>query len=121
VNKKTTVGVVMFAFIVLSIGAFAYQGINGQKNFQNIDEDVRNQMQEALSNNDYAEWIRIKEETSVSSGRVSEVITEENFQIFNEMHEAKLAGDFDKVWELKEQLGIGRMGKGSGKGMGRMR
>jgi hypothetical protein len=122
-KSKNVIGVAMIAMFVLSAGVFAYQGYNGQQNFQNIDitEDVKNQIHDALNTRDYDAWVQLREETNAPLGRVSEIVTEENFDKFAEMHEAKLSGDFEKVWELKEEFGIERMGKGKGIGNGRGR
>lgn len=76
----------------------------------------------ALEAEDYEAWktaiADIEEKMSLS-----EKITEENFGTLVELYKAKQDGDFEKVQELKEELGIeGPMGFGNGKcpGKGRM-
>lgn len=67
----------------------------------------------ALEAGDYGAWL----EAVNNQGRnpkVTEVITEDNFETLVEMHEAKELGDYQTVKELAEELGFDR-GMGHGK------
>jgi len=72
-------------------------------------------MTEAFQNNDYEAWVNLME----GKGRVKDIITEENFDKFVEMHNLKLAGDIEGAKAIAEELGLGqRMSKGHGKSIG---
>ncbi len=56
--------------------------------------------------------------------RITDIITEENFDLFVQMHEAMEAGDYDTAMELREELGLGfgmRAGRGMHKGFSHRR
>ncbi len=108
-----------FVGILLSTGfVSAYRGDMSVQG-PNYGEERHELMQEAFENNDYNSW----KELMIQDGRhprVVNVITEDNFAQFAEIHNAKLSGDYEKVKELRAELGLGqgmRQGKGfSGNG-----
>ena len=54
---------------------------------------------------------------SPKGNHITEVITEDNFDTFVEMHEARQSGDIETAQALAEELGLQGFGKcGSGKG-----
>jgi hypothetical protein len=105
-------GLVITTLVVSSM-ASAYQG---DPNVQgpNFDPIRHESMMEAFENNDYSAWAELHD----GRGKMSEVVTEDNFDRFTAMHELMLAGDKDGAQEIREELGLGkgRMGKGSHRG-----
>lgn len=75
-------------------------------------------MEEALEANSFEAWTEfIAESDDWGRGRLSEVVTEENFPKFVEMHEAIEAGEYEKAKEIRTELGLGiPMRDGSGQG-----
>ncbi len=82
----------------------------------NFDPARHEAVQEALENKDYQAW---KEEID-SRPRMTDYVTEENFDQFAEMHELMLAGDYEGAQEIRDELGLPEMGRGAGfkKGFG---
>jgi len=122
-NKKTLIG----GFIALAFGGLilvsnpveAYQG---DPNVQgpNCTGERHEAMTQAFDNNDYNAW----KELVNGRGRVSEVITEENFSQFAEAHRLALEGKTEEAAQIRQELGLGlRNGSGEGyrKGDGRGR
>ena len=72
-------------------------------------------MTQAFDSNDYQAW----KEQMEGRGRVTEVITEENFARFAEAHRLALAGDTEGAAQIRAELGLGlRNGTGQGRGQG---
>jgi quinol monooxygenase YgiN len=61
-------------------------------------------IQLALDNGDYDAWVTAVEDAKPLS--ITEVITEDNFDTFIAMHEAREAGDFETAKQLAEELGF---------------
>ena len=59
---------------------------------------AKSEMRNAIQNNDYDAYV-----TAVEG--FNKEITEEDFDILVQMHQAKQEGDYDLVYELKNQLG----------------
>ncbi|MBP9749917.1 MAG: hypothetical protein KBD21_04255 [Candidatus Pacebacteria bacterium] len=82
------------------------------------DPEQHEAMEEAMKAGDYDAW----KELHGNRGRISQVVTEENFDTFVAMHEAMEAGDTAKAQELRTELGLGvrsQDGMGNRGGMGR--
>ncbi len=68
-------------------------------------------IEDAINNGDYEEWSNLMD----GRGRISDVVTEDNFDTFVAMYEAVEEGDYEKAQELREDLGLGiRSGDGNG-------
>ena len=115
--KKIMLGTVVLA-ILLAVGvvatASAYQG-DYSKPGPNYSSERHAAMEEAMENTDYQAW----SELMSGRGRVTEVITEENFAKFVEAHQLAQAGDRDGADEIRKELGLrtrdgSRMGVGYG-------
>lgn len=80
-------------------------------------QETNEKIQQALENGDYNAW---KEAVSTSgrSSRIAEKITEENFDTYVKLHEARQNKDWETAKELAEELGLGKQGiyKGFDKG-----
>ncbi len=121
VNKYFIVSALSLAILGASVmGVAAYQGDYTVKGPETSTE--RHEVMEvAFENNDYAAW----KELMGDRGRVTEVITEENFAKFAEAHRLAEAGDYQGADAIRAELGLrtrdGKaMGEGfQGRGMGR--
>lgn len=78
----------------------------------NFDPVRHEAMQEALENKDYQAW---KQEVD-SRPRMTDFVTEENFDKFAEMHELMQAGDYEGAEAIRDELGLPEMGPGKGMG-----
>ncbi len=106
-RKKTMFG----AMALMVIGLIAATGMV----YAFDCEERTYPLREALNSGDYDAWM-----AAVDSGertpKMGEMITEENFNTFVELHEAKENGDFETMKTLKEELGIEGKGLGQGEG-----
>ena len=131
-NSKT---IAMFAIMLVGVGmlggiASAYRGDLTEQG-PNFSEERHELMENAFESGDYDAWYALMTADG-RHPRVVDVITEENFHIFAEIHEAREKGDYETVEELREGFGLGqkmqngdgqygagqRMHKGSGTGQG---
>jgi Spy/CpxP family protein refolding chaperone len=85
-------------------------GLRGECTAEHHEE-----IEQALENGDYASWKELRGDR----GRISQVVTEQNFSTFVAMHEAMEAGDTAKANELRAELGLPEHGKGMMRGNGR--
>lgn len=108
--------------LVASAGvASAYQG-NPDEQGPNYDAGLHDLKTDAFTSGDYETW-RYLMEDAPNQGRVLDVVTEDNFDIFVQAHNAALAGDDELAVELRAQLGLNngvgpQDGTGYGKGQG---
>jgi len=124
-SYKTTIGVFALAAIALTgsqLVANAYQG-DHTKQGPNYSQERHEAMTQAFNNNDYNAW----KEQMDGRGRVTEVVTEENFAKFAKAHRLGLAGDTAGADAIRAELGLRTSngekgghgyGKGDGKGRG---
>jgi hypothetical protein len=118
--KKMTLGVGALS-VMMATGA-ALSAVNAAE----IDQQERphdaehTAVREALENNDYTAWSAAM--TDLNQKRfdgTNENISEDTFATLQEMKEAKENGDYEKLKELRTEIGPGfGMGR-KGKGMGR--
>jgi len=107
--KKTMLVAMIAIMTMLTIGSvFAYQ--YGNRTNATVDKVVA---EAAVESGDYSAWKLLHVD---SSGKMASLINEGNFYLLKEMHEAKEAGDFARVQEIKAELGF-QSGKGQDKGM----
>lgn len=66
-------------------------------------------IQEAIENNDYATWLELMNDCPIKN-KITEIITEENFDKFVEMHQFRKDGDFEAAQAIAEELGLPGMG-----------
>ncbi len=107
-NKAIISGAAGLTSIIAVVGlVFATQAYQGDysKKGPAFSEDRHEAMTEAFENNDYAAW----KELMPGEGRVSQVITEENFAQFAEAWSLAKEGDYEGAKEIKEGLGLGKM------------
>lgn len=119
--KKTTltalaVGAIALGAITVGSAVSAYQGDYKQEG-PNHTEEREAVITQAFENNDYHAW----KENMQDRGRVTEVITEENFARFAEAHRLGKAGDIAGADAIRAELGLRTsnseaLGLGRGKG-----
>ncbi len=119
-NKILMAVMAVFAISILSLGVMAYRG-NPDEKSPYYNEEVHQQLEDAMEAGDYDLWMSIREENNLpTKGKIFSVITEENFDKFVALHEANEAGDVDTANAIKEELGLsqGMMKRGNSKGTG---
>lgn len=90
----------------------------------NYNEERHELMENAFDTVDYDEWHNLMTEDG-RHPRVVDVVTEDNFEIFVQAHEASVSGDYETASALRAELGLNdgtcskdgsRHGEGRGKG-----
>ncbi len=92
----------------------AYQGDATVKG-PNYSEDRHTAMERAFETNDYEAWKNLMQ----GRGRVTQVVTKDNFAQFAKIHEYVEEGNVAEAQKIREELGLrtgsgGCMGKGNG-------
>jgi len=114
-NKKMLSVFALGLIALLSVSfVMAYQGDYSLKG-PNYSEDRHEAMENAFDNLDYDAWVELMTQDGRHPGIIDKV-TEDNFETFSQIYEAKKTGDFEKAQQLREELGFGK--KMNGKGMG---
>jgi hypothetical protein len=118
-NKYIALGAIVALGIAgalaISQGALAYRG-NPEQTGPNYSPEKHEAMQKAFENKDYNAW----KELMNGRGRVTQVVNEQNFSRFAEMHKLMLEKKTDEANEIRKELGLGQgngQGRGNGKGM----
>lgn len=96
--------------------AVAYQGDSGVQG-PNYTAERHDAMTAAFANNDYNAWSQLMQ----GKGRVTQVVTQDNFAQFAKAHALSLEGKTDEANQIRQELGLGLGNKtrnGSGQGMG---
>jgi len=109
-NSKTIAMAFMAALLVGSMASvYAYRGDpNVPGPYCQIDEEVRSQIQDALSQGDYAAWISLREEYNLPMhGKLMQIANEENFALISQLHKAVMEGDETAVQQIRKELGLG--------------
>ena len=65
--------------------------------------ELHDEIEQAIEDGEYETWKELMD----GRGRITEVVTAENFDTFAEMHEAMEDGDYAKAAELRKDLGLG--------------
>jgi hypothetical protein len=116
-NKATLFGVTALVLGGLMITPKLVAAYQGDPSVQGPNHSVERHeaMTQAFESNDYQAW----KEQMAGRGRVTEVITEENFDRFAEAHRLALEGDTEGAAQIRLELGLGtRNGAGQGQGQG---
>ena len=122
-QKTATFGILAILLVgLLSVGLVS--AYKGDPNVQcpDYNEERHEAMEDAFESQDYNAWYNLMAENGRNT-RVMNVVTEGNFAIFAQAHEAAENGDFETAAELKAELGLNngnglKDGTGYGKGMG---
>lgn len=110
-SKKFLSGTLVLAILAIIpvSSAFAYQGdptVEGP----DYSSERHVIMEEAFETNDYATWAG----QMTDKGRITQMITAENFSLFAEAHALAKSGDLDGSKALRAELGLG-LNDGEGK------
>lgn len=103
-QKKILFPIGVLALITASgvaYAAYAYQGDPMEK-MAKFSPQRFERMQKAYENNDYSAW----KEMMDGRGKITEIITEQNFSRFAEMHRLMLEKKFDEANKIREELGL---------------
>ncbi len=107
------IAAVVFGGVVTSTDtASAYRGDPAVKG-PNYSEERHEAMEKAFEAKDYKAWKNLMQ----GKGRVSQVITKDNFAKFAEAHELAEQGKLEEARKIRQELGLG-LRNGSGHGMG---
>lgn len=92
--------------------ADAYRGDPSVRGTQ-YSEERHEAIEKALDSNNFEEWKKLMD----GRGRVSQVITKENFAKFAQAHKLAEQGKFEEAQKIRRELGIG-LKDGSGQKRG---
>ena len=81
---------------------------------------MRDEVRQAVENNDYAKWKDLLSKNE-RHPQILDKVTADNFSKLKEMHDARLAGDTDKVESIRKELGLPERGQHRGQGQGQGR
>lgn len=111
-----------FAIFIVSVATFAgiTYAYKGDPTVQgpNYDAAVHEQLEAAIDAGDYNAWLQIRKDNNLPmNGKIFQVINEDNFDKYAELHKAALAGDTETVNAIRAELGLGQgsMKQGSGR------
>jgi hypothetical protein len=129
-NAKTlgfgAVAALLGAGFAIAASASADTGMGWGAERGNCNAEQHEAVENAIENGNYKAWAELMD----GRGRITQVVTEENFDTFVKMHEAMEDGDYEKAAEYRKELGLGQrlqdgtgyrgngQHKGWGKGMG---
>ncbi len=119
---KKKMMLILAIVIVASVGLVAVSAFRGDTSVQgpNYDSDIHEQMEAAMDDGDYEAWVSIRKENGLPiRGRMFSAVNEDNFDLFVQMHEANMAGDYETAAGIRTELGFGtghhgRHGTGTG-------
>jgi len=116
--KKIVLGLGTLALVIGTLGltagtTLAYRGEMGT-NGPNYSPERHVAMEEAFENGDYQTWTKLMADVP---GRVRQVITQENFAKFAQIHQLVESGRYEEAKALRAELGLG-LRNGAGRGMG---
>lgn len=111
-KMMTLTGLAVGGLAITSGTAFAYRGDPSVQG-PSCTTERHEAMIKAFEANDYNAW----KELMQGKGRVTQVVTEQNFARFAEAHKLALAGNTDEAKKIREELGMG-LENGGGRGTG---
>lgn len=112
IRNISTLALVAVVGIMVTGSAYAYQGDYTKKG-PNYTPERHTAMEKAFNNNDYNAWKKLMQ----GKGRVTQVITKDNFAKFAQAHKLGLTGKIEEANKIKDELGLG-LHNGSGMGQG---
>ena len=114
--KKTTLGTLLISLGVLGVSLGTVSAYRGDMTVKgpNYSLERHDAMTKVFAVKDYEAWKKLMD----GKGRVSEVVTKDNFAKFSEMHTLMTQGKVAEAQKIRQELGLG-LHHGSGKGMGR--
>ncbi|PLX20643.1 hypothetical protein C0584_05380 [Candidatus Parcubacteria bacterium] len=103
-NSKKFTGIIAISAIVATFGVTAIT--SAHFGGYGLDEEQRDAVEAAIEDGDYGTWKSIQN----SIPRITDLITEDNFSEYSEMHNLMQSGDFEEAEVLREELGLPEMG-----------
>jgi len=107
-KKKILVGSSILVVLLVASVAFA-QGFDqdSQRPNPRVAPEIHEQIIAAVESGDYALWLQVHEDNDLPvRPKIAEVINEENFDRFVEMHAAMKSGDKETAKTIAEELGL---------------
>jgi hypothetical protein len=108
--------------VIAAAGFFAYpkaaEAYRGDPSVKgpNYSEERHQAMEKAFETKDFDAWKKLMQ----GRGRVTQVITKDNFAKFAEAHELAEEGKLQEAAKIRQELGLGlKNGSGRGIGLGR--
>jgi len=120
-KNKTGFFIALFAIAIItsSMMVMGYRGSYGENSSEH-NEDLCLEMNDAINEMNYQEWLEIKSRSG-KSFRLTNLITEENFPVFIESRSAFREGNFERSSELRSSLGLNDgIGLKNGEGFGKL-
>jgi hypothetical protein len=118
-NKRillTTAGALILGATILAPLTSAYQG-NPSVKGPAYSPERHEAMTKAFANKNYEEWKALMGERN---GRVTQVVTKENFAKFAQAHQLMMEGKVEEAKAIRAELGLGKKdGSGQGQGVGK--
>lgn len=107
--KKIGAGLGVFAVVALA-GSTLVSAANSNGQLKGMmsgrsSEENRIQMDEAIESGNYQTF----KELTNNKGRIADIITEENFPKFVQMHNLMKEGKFEEAKVIRQELGLGNM------------
>lgn len=115
-NKKILgLGIVTLALSMFTLLPGVIQAYRGDISVKgpNFTEERHESMETAFESNDFSAWQKLM----AGRGRVTQIINQENFSKFAEMHKLMEDGKIVEAQKIRTELGLGQ---GMGRGMGMM-
>ncbi len=119
IDKYLLAGAGILGVMTLAItsqSALAFRGNAAGANGSPFNPERHAQMEQAFASNDYTAWKNLMG----GRGRVTEVVNQNNFSRFAEMHKLMTEGKTVEAQKIRAELGLGNgngRGQGSGRGM----
>jgi hypothetical protein len=96
-------GALLGAGFAMAASASADTGMGWRADRGNCNAEQHEAVEEAIEKNDYEAW----KELMGDRGRITQIVTKDNFDTFVAMHEAMEDGDYKKAAEYRKELGLG--------------
>ncbi|MDA3839865.1 MAG: hypothetical protein PF572_02140 [Patescibacteria group bacterium] len=103
-SKKSLKNIIALSAIIATFGVTAYAGASFGG--FGLDQVQRDAMKQAVEEGDYESWKNIED----SKVRITDIITEENFDQFSQMHNLIQSGDVEAAKLMREELGLPERG-----------
>lgn len=103
--KTLQIAIVAAFSLVLIVSAAALTSAQPWSAGPNYDENVHEQLTEAMEAGDFEAWRSIREENGLPMrGRMMSVMDEDSFETFVQMHRANVDGNYEHAHELRERM-----------------
>ncbi len=114
-NSTKVIGGTLAILAIIGTGATTALAYKGDPNVKgpNYTPERHEAMTNAFATGDYNAWAELMS----GKGRVSQMVTADNFARFAQAHALAQAGDLEGAKAIRAELGLG-MGDGSGQGKG---